>query len=128
MKPPSPVEAESLEQSFRFLDLPPELRNLIYECVINEPRLGTMSQVSHQLRSEMLSLLYEPGIVTVYMDQPDSLRAWMYKWEDGIGSYFRRIQLAGYQHFHYDAPRRHQHTCFSAINIDLKQIGNPVTY
>ena len=138
---PTTMLASKPQEPFRFLDLPAEVRNLIYEHVIDENTeeidldwkdsssgVVAMSPACRQLRSETLPLLYDSKVVLIHMDQLNWTRGWMYKWEPGMATHLRHIQLEGFQHFHYDRPRRHQLRCASAIKIDLRQTKNPVTY
>lgn len=116
------------ETPFRFLDLPAELREIIYKYHLYEAGFPAMSHVNHQIRSETLPLFFYDIIVELHLEDQEDLREWTGRWMPAIVQYFRTLLLVGYQHSRLLRPRRHMDRCSSAIKIDLKQEAVPVTY
>ena len=138
--PPS-LQHDQPQRHFRLLDLPPELRNWIYELLIGNrativigasrsgfPPMCKIALVSRQARAEVLPVLFNRRTICIYAHRGFVLDKWVSSWYDAISAYFRYIRLEDYQHFHRECPARHNRRCFSAISIDVMHATKPAVH
>lgn len=127
------------------LDLPAELRNKIYESVLNDideevlcPFVWQLDQRKHaysltqtcdQIRRETLSM-YHAGKRLLFAMRQDNIRyyeRWLQRRPDAAISSIRRLQLEDYQHSKSQSPAQHPYFCRSAIIINLAK-PSPVSW
>lgn len=131
-------------ESFRLLDLPPELRLRIHELVVQEDArpadrcnnrcLGVrpvsyLTLVSRLIHDEVSPLWYSLHSIRLrlsptFPDKYSRTWQWLEAWEQTTASMFRHITLEDYQQW----DSRHRAWCFSSIRMDLKDEGQPVAY
>jgi hypothetical protein len=122
-------KAENGEKSIRFLELPAEIRNQIYEYDICQPGFPILCLLNHEIRSEILPLVSRHLLVDIDMNSRDSFQYWIDRWMPAVARYFRFIRLSNYHHIRSQYPRRqHRRCCTGSISIDLRDNKQLVTY
>lgn len=138
---------ENKGSNIKLLDLPAELRNKIYDLVLNDAeedilcpfvwqcspgkrRYGySLTQTCHQIRQETL-LMWHAGKKLLFDMRPENMRyyrVWLRRRAARVFLSIRRIQLEDYQHCKERSPPEHPHSCRSAIVINLAKTS-PVSW
>jgi hypothetical protein len=137
---------ESATQS-SLLRLPAELRNKIYDLVLNDtdnellcPFIWqcspsrrkysySLTQTCRQLRQETLQM-WHAGKVLLFAMRADNMeyyRGWLHRRPEAAFASIRRMRLEDYQHCKVRCPQEHPFYCRSAIVINLAK-SRPVSW
>ena len=129
------------------LKLPAELRNKIYDLVLNgadeetlcpfilqcspgKRRYGySLTQVCHQVRHETLTM-WHAGKKLLLAMRADNMKhyiTWLQRRPKAVFDSLRRIELEDYQHSTRSSPAHHPYFCKSAIIVNLTKIS-PVSW
>ncbi|KAF2484917.1 hypothetical protein BDY17DRAFT_93726 [Neohortaea acidophila] len=130
------------QYTLNLLHLPPELRNKIYELVLNDTTDTTdaivcpfilqcspgkrkygysLTQTCHLLRDETLHMWHASSKLLFAM-RADNMKYyvnWLRRRPAEVFASIRRIQLEDYQHCRIRSPERHPSFCRNAIVINL---------
>lgn len=126
------------------LDLPAELRNKIYELVLDDSTVCpfvwqcspgkrkygySLTQTCRQIRQETLHMWHASSKLLFAMrtDNMKHYKNWLRRRPDSIFQSIRRIQLEDYQHGNETSHALHPSYCRSAIVINLAKAA-PVTW
>ena len=136
-----------LHHSLGLLDLPAELRDKIYDLVLNgaeedvlcpfvwqcspgKRKYGySLTQTCHQIRQETLRM-WHAGKKLLFAMRADNMkyyRTWLKRRPDAAFSSIRQIHLEDYQHCRQTAAPHHPFFCRSAIVINLTK-PTPVSW
>lgn len=142
------MAAGSQQGHFRFLDLPPELRNEIYEMALHDTRArrpqpyeprsrrgielcaDSITRTCRQLRIESLPYALEGlelcfdicgSTITDYV-------AWSACADPQLFHHVRKLMLRDYQHYHMTYNSKHPVKCACTLSIDLKHEQVLVAY
>ena len=136
-----------LQSATGLLDLPGELRNKIYDLVLNgadedimcpfvwqispgKRKYGySLTQTSHQIRQETL-FMWHAGKKLLFAMRADNMKYyknWLKRRADAAFQSIRQIYLEDYQHCKQRSPPQHPHSCRSAIIVNLAK-GSPVSW
>lgn len=129
------------------LSLPPEIRNRVYELVINNSEEGlvcpfvwqcspgkqkygySLTQTCHQIRHETLHMWHASSRLLFAM-RSDNMKyylSWLQRRPEKVFSFIRRIELEDYQHCKVRSPAQHPSFCKNAIIINLTK-KTPVSF
>ena len=125
-----------------FFDLPAEIKNKIYELVLNDPEEATvcpfvwqlspgkrkygysLTQTCRQIRQETLHMWHATNKLLFAMrsDNMKYYTSWLERRPNEIFPSIRRIHLEDYQHSKIKAPVEHSSFCKSSIMINLAKL------
>lgn len=139
--------ASQLQPSLGLLDLPGELRNKIYDLVLNgadedilcpfiwqcspdKRKYGySLTQTCHQIRQETLRM-WHAGKKLLFAMRADNMkyyRTWLKRRPEAGFQSIRQIQLEDFQHCKQRSPPQHPSSCQSAVYINLAKT-KPVSW
>lgn len=143
----SAVEMESDLSAVGLLDLPAEIRNKVYELVLNDSegaivcpfvwqcspgkrKYGySLTQACHQIRNETLHMWHASSKLLFAM-RTENMKyyiSWLQRRPEKVFPFIRRIELEDYQHCKARSAIQHPAFCKTAIIINLTK-RKPVSW